>query len=106
VIGASSLVAGHERTGMKIQLGRLLDTLPGLIWTVLPDGHIDFVNHAERSSSESNPIVVHPLLAASSDQSRARTLLGEAVGMTTTQVKASHMDGRLKVDRTATIACE
>jgi hypothetical protein len=91
---------------MKNQLSRLLDTLPGLIWTVLPDGHIDFVNRADRPSSEGNPAVVHPLLAASSDQSRARTLVGEAVRMTTTQVKASHMNGRLKVDRTATIACE
>jgi hypothetical protein len=26
------------------QLGRVVDVLPGLIWTVPPDGHVDFVH--------------------------------------------------------------
>jgi PAS domain S-box-containing protein len=34
----------HERTGMENELSRVVDMLPGLIWTALPDGHIDFLN--------------------------------------------------------------
>lgn len=29
---------------MDIELSRIVDALPGLVWTALPDGHIDFVN--------------------------------------------------------------
>ena len=29
---------------MEIDLGRVLDALPAMVWTALPDGHIDFVN--------------------------------------------------------------
>ena len=29
---------------MEIDLGRVLDSLPSMVWTALPDGHIDFVN--------------------------------------------------------------
>ena len=29
---------------MEIDLGRVLDALPTMVWTALPDGHIDFVN--------------------------------------------------------------
>jgi PAS domain S-box-containing protein len=29
---------------MENELGRLVDALPGLVWTALPDGHCDFVN--------------------------------------------------------------
>ncbi len=29
---------------MEIDLGRVLDSLPSIVWTALPDGHIDFVN--------------------------------------------------------------
>jgi PAS domain S-box-containing protein len=29
---------------MENQLGRVVDALPGLVWTALPDGHIDFLN--------------------------------------------------------------
>jgi hypothetical protein len=29
---------------MKIDLSRVPDFLPGLVWIVLPNGHIDFVN--------------------------------------------------------------
>jgi PAS domain S-box-containing protein len=29
---------------MDIELSRVVDALPGLVWTALPDGHIDFVN--------------------------------------------------------------
>ena len=29
---------------MEIQLSRIVDALPGLVWTALPDGHIDFLN--------------------------------------------------------------
>ena len=29
---------------MDIQLSRIVDALPGLVWTALPDGHIDFLN--------------------------------------------------------------
>jgi PAS domain-containing protein len=26
------------------ELSRVIDTLPGLVWTALPDGHIEFLN--------------------------------------------------------------
>jgi PAS domain S-box-containing protein len=29
---------------MEIELGRVLDSLPSMVWTALPDGRIDFVN--------------------------------------------------------------
>lgn len=29
---------------MQLELGRLLDALPGLVWTALPDGRADFIN--------------------------------------------------------------
>jgi len=29
---------------MKNDLSRVIDALPGLVWTALPDGHIDFLN--------------------------------------------------------------
>ena len=29
---------------METELRRIIDTLPGLIWTALPDGHVDFLN--------------------------------------------------------------
>lgn len=29
---------------MESELSRVVDVLPGLIWTALPDGHVDFVN--------------------------------------------------------------
>lgn len=31
-------------TGAGIELGRIIDELPALIWTSLPDGHCDFLN--------------------------------------------------------------
>lgn len=31
---------------MQSELNRVVDVLPGLIWTALPDGHVDFVNGA------------------------------------------------------------
>ena len=34
----------RERMAMEIDLGRVLDALPAMVWTALPDGHIDFVN--------------------------------------------------------------
>ena len=34
----------HERMAMEIDLGRILDALPAMVWTALPDGRIDFVN--------------------------------------------------------------
>jgi PAS domain S-box-containing protein len=33
-----------ERTAMKFDLGRVLDALPALVWTALPDGYIDYVS--------------------------------------------------------------
>src|SRR5262245_11205314 len=33
---------GHERTRMGNKFSRLVDMLPGLVWTALADGHIDF----------------------------------------------------------------
>ena len=30
---------------MEIDDGRVLDALPAVVWTALPDGRIDFVNH-------------------------------------------------------------
>jgi hypothetical protein len=29
---------------MEIEASRFIDALPGLIWTALPDGQIDFLN--------------------------------------------------------------
>jgi len=29
---------------MENKLSRVVDALPGLVWTALPDGHIDFLN--------------------------------------------------------------
>ena len=34
----------QERTAMENELSRLVDGLPGLVWTALPDGQIDFLN--------------------------------------------------------------
>ena len=43
--GAPSFRSDHdERTGMEYELSRIVDTLPGLVWTALLDGRIDFVN--------------------------------------------------------------
>ncbi|MFC4764722.1 PAS domain-containing protein [Dyella koreensis] len=33
---------------MKMELGSVFDALPGLVWTALPDGSVDHVNHAWR----------------------------------------------------------
>src|SRR3954468_3007989 len=33
---------------MDNALGRLIDALPGYVWTALPDGHCDFVNERWR----------------------------------------------------------
>src|SRR5271154_3563266 len=30
---------------METELSRVVDALPGLVWTALPDGRVDFVNH-------------------------------------------------------------
>jgi PAS domain S-box-containing protein len=29
---------------MENELSRVVDTLPGLVWTARPDGHVDFLN--------------------------------------------------------------
>jgi PAS domain S-box-containing protein len=34
----------QEGTGMEIELRRVVDALPGLVWTARLDGHIDFLN--------------------------------------------------------------
>ena len=34
----------QERTGVENGLSRVVDALPGLVWTAFPDGHIDFLN--------------------------------------------------------------
>jgi PAS domain S-box-containing protein len=34
------------RVGMESELSRVVDALPGLIWTALPDGNVDFVNRS------------------------------------------------------------
>ena len=31
---------------MENQLSRVVDALPGLVWTALPDGHVDFLTNA------------------------------------------------------------
>ena len=33
-----------EGIGMDGELGRIIDVLPGLVWTSLPDGYADFLN--------------------------------------------------------------
>jgi PAS domain S-box-containing protein len=43
--GASSFRSDSlERTGMENELSDVVDALPGLVWTALPDGNIDFLN--------------------------------------------------------------
>ena len=37
-------VVGGEGTGMEIDFSRVIDLLPGLVWTARPDGRADFVN--------------------------------------------------------------
>src|SRR5262245_2301726 len=37
-------IAAKEGSAMEIETDRVLDALPGMIWTALPDGRIDFVN--------------------------------------------------------------
>src|SRR4051794_37634640 len=34
----------RERIEMEKDLGRVLDSLPSIVWTAVPDGQIDFVN--------------------------------------------------------------
>jgi PAS domain S-box-containing protein len=47
--GASSLNDDrHERAGMGTDFSRVVDVLPGLIWTARADGHVDFVNRGWR----------------------------------------------------------
>src|SRR5262245_53764841 len=36
---------GHERTDLDNELSRIVETLPALVWTALPDGRMDFLNH-------------------------------------------------------------
>jgi hypothetical protein len=43
--GASSVSEEYlERTGMENELSHGVDALPGLVWTALPDGCVDFLN--------------------------------------------------------------
>src|SRR3954453_5198055 len=40
-----SVMAGHQdNTGGQDVHSRIVDALPGLVWTALPDGQIDFLN--------------------------------------------------------------
>src|SRR6266851_393919 len=34
----------RARIAMDNELSRVIDSLPGMVWTALPDGHLDFVN--------------------------------------------------------------
>ncbi|TIM69787.1 MAG: PAS domain S-box protein, partial [Mesorhizobium sp.] len=34
----------RERMAMEIDLGRVFDALPAMVWTAQPDGHFDFAN--------------------------------------------------------------
>src|SRR5438552_17578573 len=34
-----------EQHAEQNELGRVLDSLPVLVWTALPDGQVDFLNH-------------------------------------------------------------
>jgi hypothetical protein len=36
------------------ELGSVVDALPGLVWTTLPDGQVDFVNQQWRETGTSN----------------------------------------------------
>jgi PAS domain S-box-containing protein len=54
---------------MENELSRVIDALPGLVWTALPDGHIDFLNQrwceytgvrAEDALGQGWPQVIHP----------------------------------------------
>ncbi|WP_281291111.1 PAS domain S-box protein [Paraburkholderia panacisoli] len=64
---ADSVRAG--KTAMENELSRTVDALPGLVWTALPDGRIEFVNRpwceytglsVEQASGEGWQTAVHP----------------------------------------------
>lgn len=46
------------------ELGSVVDALPGLVWTALPDGHVDFVNQQWREytgfSGDAWQMAIHP----------------------------------------------
>jgi PAS domain-containing protein len=39
---------GLEATGLRDELSRVVDALPGIVWTALPDGQLDFLNQRWR----------------------------------------------------------
>ena len=38
------MVTVTKVTGMENEFNRVIDALPGLVWTAFPDPHIDFLN--------------------------------------------------------------
>src|SRR5689334_15074483 len=61
--------SGEERMGMQSDFGRIIDALPGLVWTALPDGQADFLNQrwceytglsTEQAIREGWQTAVHP----------------------------------------------
>src|SRR5690349_15365107 len=59
----------HPKQAAIPELGSVVDALPGLVWTALPDGRVDFVNHQWReytgvsslhSSGDAWQMAIHP----------------------------------------------
>jgi PAS domain S-box-containing protein len=44
----SEMEWGLEATGLRDELSRVVDALPGIVWTALPDGQLDFLNQRWR----------------------------------------------------------
>ena len=58
-----------KRPAMESDLGRVVDTLPGLVWTAFPDGQLDYLNHrwsectglgVEESRGQGWQTAIHP----------------------------------------------
>jgi PAS domain S-box-containing protein len=59
----------HPQQATITELGSVVDALPGLVWTALPDSRVDFVNHQWReyigvsslhSSGDAWQMAIHP----------------------------------------------
>jgi PAS domain-containing protein len=47
-VDPSGMGGYQENTGGQDEHSRIVDALPGLVWTALPDGQIDFLNQRWR----------------------------------------------------------
>jgi PAS domain S-box-containing protein len=44
VAHTTAIEGGQERTGVQSDLGRVVDAIPGLVWSAGPDGSVDLLN--------------------------------------------------------------